>query len=220
MRNYTNSRKKGEYANRKSNKGTYKKNRKFENYGYVLDYLEYGHITENTTDFRQQKPIAQVFGEEQFVLMEVVLKENCPVELAERIYLGRKGRDKVDFVSKMIKYEELTPTAKTELHYVIKEAILQNEERFVKFINNCGPITNRMHMLQLLPGIGKTVMWKIIEEREVKPFTTFKEIDNRVHRNLEEAIAKRIELELKEPQKYYLFVEWKANHIEYDENEK
>ncbi len=191
-------------------RGYKNKKRKFEDYAYILDYLEYGY-PDDKRPMHQKKPIAQAFGEKQFVLMELILKENKPVDLAERVYIGKGKRDKVDYVSRMLKYDELTPTAKTELFYVIKEAVKRNEKRFMKFINECGPITNRMHSLQLLPGIGKTIMWKIIEERELKPFESFEDVEKRVHRNILDAIAKRIEDELKEPQKYYLFVKWKEH---------
>lgn len=191
-------------------KGYKNKKRKFEDYAYILDYLEYGY-PEDKRPMHQKKPIAQAFGEKQFVLMELILKENKPVDLAERVYIGKGKRDKVDYVLRMLKYDELTPTAKTELFYVIKEAVKRNEKRFMKFINECAPITNRMHSLQLLPGIGKTIMWKIIEERELKPFESFEDVEKRIHRNILDAIAKRIEDELKEPQKYYLFVKWKEH---------
>ncbi|AEH06942.1 DUF655 domain-containing protein [Methanothermococcus okinawensis] len=186
------------------------KKRKFENYAYVLDFLEYGY-PDDKRPLHQRKPIAQGFGEKQFVLMELVLKDDKTVEIGERVYIGKGKRDKVEYISRMLKYEELTPTAKTELFYVIKEAVKRNEKKFIQFINECGPITNKMHSLQLLPGIGKTTMWKIIEEREAKPFESFEDVEKRVHRNLLDAISKRIEEELKEPQKYYLFVQWKEH---------
>ena len=155
------------------------KKRKFESYAYVLDFLEYGY-PEDKRPLHQRKPIAQAFGEKQFVLMELVLKDDKTVELAERVYIEKGKSDKVEYISRMLKYEELTPTAKTELFYVIKEAIKKNEKRFIQFINECEPITNKMHSLQLLPGIGKTIMWKIIEEREVKPFESFEEMKERI----------------------------------------
>ncbi|MDK2790784.1 MAG: putative nucleotide binding protein [Methanothermococcus sp.] len=185
-----------------------KKKMEFEDYAYILDYLEYGY-SDDKRPIHQRKPIGQAFGEKQFVLMELVFKDEVSAELAEKVYIGKGKRDKVDHVSRMLKYNELTPTAKTELLYVIKEAVKQDEDRFIKFLNECGPITSRLHSLQLIPGIGKTSMWKIIEEREVKPFESFKDFEERVHKNIIDAIAKRIEGELKEPQKYYLFVKWK-----------
>jgi len=184
------------------------KKRIFENYAYVLDFLPYGYPEENIP-IHQRKPIAQGFGEKQFVLMEMVVKRDQSLDLAERVYIGKGKRDKIEYISRTLKYDELTPTAKTELLYVIKEAVKRNEKRFIDFINTCQPITTRLHTLQLLPGVGKTLMWKILEEREKKPFESFEDIEKRIHRNLLNAIAKRIEEELKEPQKYYLFVKWK-----------
>ena len=184
------------------------KKRIFENYAYVLDFLPYGYPEENIP-IHQRKPIAQGFGEKQFVLMEMVVKEDVNVDLAERVYIGRGKRGKVEYVTRTLRYEDLTPTAKTELLYVIMEAVKRNEKRFVDFINKCQPITTRLHTLQLLPGVGKTLMWKILEEREKKPFESFEDIERRIHRNLLNAIAKRIEEELKRPQKYYLFVKWR-----------
>ncbi|GBF36079.1 DUF655 domain-containing protein [Methanofervidicoccus abyssi] len=184
------------------------KKRVFENYAYVLDFLPYGYPEENIP-IHQRKPVAQGFGEKQFVLMEMIIKKDQSVDLAERVYIGRGKRDKVEYISRTLKYEDLTPTAKTELLYVIMEAVKRNEKRFVDFINKCQPITTRLHTLQLLPGVGKTLMWKILEEREIKPFESFEDIEKRIHRNLLNAIAKRIEKELKEPQRYYLFVKWR-----------
>ena len=37
-----------------------------------------------------------------------------------------------------------------------------------------------MHMLELLPGVGKKHMWEIIEARKDKPFESFEDIKNRV----------------------------------------
>jgi len=185
--------------------------REFEDYAYVLDFLEYGY-PEDTRPLHQKKPIAQAFGEKQFVMMELTFKDNQVADLAEKLYIGKGKREKVEFVSKMLKYDQLTPTAKTELLHVIKEAVKAQEERFVEFLNNCGPITNRMHTLQLLPGIGKTSMWKVIEEREIKKFESFKDFEDRVRKNIVDPLSKRIEEELKEPQKHYIFVKWKTSH--------
>jgi len=185
--------------------------REFEDYAYVLDFLEYGY-PDDTRPLHQKKPVAQAFGEKQFVMMELTFKDNQVADLAEKLYIGKGKREKVEFVSKMLKYDQLTPTAKTELLHVIKEAVKAQEERFVEFLNNCGPITNRMHTLQLLPGIGKTSMWKVIEEREIKKFESFKDFEDRVRKNIVDPLSKRIEEELKEPQKHYVFVKWKTSH--------
>ena len=145
--------------------------------------------------------------------MELVLKDNAEVELAERAYIGKGKRDKVDYVARMIKYDNLTNTAKTELLYVVMEAVKNNEERFINFLNKCQSITPRKHTLELLPEIGKKHMWQIIEEREEKPFKSFKDFEERTHKDIVRVIAKRIVEELKEDQKYYLFVKWKKGLV-------
>jgi putative nucleotide binding protein len=63
-------------------------------------------------------------------------------------------------------------------------------------------------MLHLLPGIGKKLMWEILEERNKKPFTSFEDIAQRIkaisHPN--KMIIERILEEIRNPDtKYRLF---------------
>jgi len=63
-------------------------------------------------------------------------------------------------------------------------------------------------MLHLLPGIGKKLMWEILEEREKKPFESFAEISQRIKSipHPEKMIISRILEELEDPNiKYHLF---------------
>ncbi len=190
-----------------------KKNKpqKFENYAWVLDYLPYGYHGKGD-------PIVQGLGEEQFVLMELIPKAD--VMLGERVYIGKGKRDKISHVKRMIKYNQLTSTAKTELLYVVMEAVKHQEERFVKFLNECPPITTRLHSLELLPGIRQKYMWRIIEEREKEKFKSFKDFEERIGKDPIKMIAERIVMELSDDKKdkYYLFVKWKKG-IVYDEDE-
>ena len=144
--------------------------------------------------------------------MELMLKDNKSVELAERVYIGKGERDKVNYVSRILKYEELTSTAKTELPYIIKEVVKRNEKQFIKFINECDFIILKVYV-KFLPGIGIRKLRKILEERELKPFESFEDFEKRVSKNLFDAIVKRIEEEIKEPQKYYLFIDWKGGIV-------
>ena len=64
--------------------------------------------------------------------------------------------------------------------YVVEEIVKNNEQRFIKFFNMAPPITNRLHSLELLPGIGKKHMWEIIEERQRQPFESFENLKHRV----------------------------------------
>ncbi|HEC88072.1 MAG TPA: DUF655 domain-containing protein, partial [Thermoplasmata archaeon] len=88
------------------------------------------------------------------------------------------------------------------------EIVKNNEERFVKFFNECPAITTRFHALELLPGLGKKTMFEILEERKKEPFKSFDDIKKRVKavHSPEKIIAKRILEELENPnEKYRLF---------------
>ena len=65
-----------------------------------------------------------------------------------------------------------------------------------------------MHVLELLPGLGKKHMWEIVEERRVEPFKSFDDLKKRVKLLPDplKIIVKRINSELQGKEKYYLFV--------------
>jgi putative nucleotide binding protein len=63
-----------------------------------------------------------------------------------------------------------------------------------------------MHAFELLPGIGKKYMWQIVNERDKKPFASFKEIQERANvPDPVKAIVRRILDELTSDQKYRIF---------------
>ena len=96
--------------------------------------------------------------------------------------------------------------AKAELPIAVENIIINNEERFVDFFNRAGPITPRMHALELLPGIGKRFMWQILQERERKPFESFEDLQKRIGLpNPVKLIAKRVLEELTGEPRYRLF---------------
>jgi len=80
------------------------------------------------------------------------------------------------------------------------------EQRFLDFFNQAQAVTPRMHALELLPGIGKKSMWQIVNERERKPFISFKDIRERAGvSDPIKIIARRILEELSQESKYRLF---------------
>ncbi|AHL21925.1 MULTISPECIES: DUF655 domain-containing protein [Thermococcus] len=182
-----------------------RRNLEYEEYAYVLDYLPEGYL-DISTGRRSGKPVAQVLGEKAFTLLEVTPKED--LMLYERVFIGKGNRDKILLINKKITYNDLTDTAKAELPYVVEEIVKNNEERFIQFFNVAPPITNRLHSLELLPGIGKKHMWEIIEERQREPFKSFEDLRKRV-KGLPDPvkmIAKRIVDELQDKDRYKLFV--------------
>ena len=90
---------------------------------------------------------------------------------------------------------------------VVEKIISQNEKRFIQYLNNAQPLTPRIHALELIPGIGKTYMKVMLDEREKTTFTDFNDLQNRV--GLKEPIkqlTKRIVEEITGETRMNLFV--------------
>ncbi len=178
-----------------------------EQYAYILDYLPNGYA-EDTRPIHLRKPLAQALGAEFFILLELSIKEGERLEIESRVFVGKGERDVVKHVERRLKYDELTHTAQLELPIVIEQIVKENEAKYVEFYNVAQPITTRLHMLELLPGIGKKMMWAIIDERKKGKFKGFHDIEERVKglHHPEKLIAKRIEEEIRdETIKYRLF---------------
>lgn len=178
-----------------------------EDVAWILDYLPYGH-PDDPRPVYQKKPLVQAVGEKNFVLIEMVPKEGIVPKPQDRVYVGDGDRTVIDHVKRRIGYKDLTHGAQVELPFIIEKIILGQEPRFVEFFNQAYPITTRLHMLELLPGIGKKLMWAIIEERKKGKFSSFKELIERI-RGLhapEKILAHRVIDELKDEQvKYRVF---------------
>ncbi len=176
----------------------------YEEYAYVLDFIPYGRIGLRTG--YRMGPVAQVIGESYFTLLEVNVKNNVTLRTGERVYVGKDRRDKITYIIGRIGYDELTTNAKSELPSIIEKIVLSQEDRFVKFFNTAQAITPRMHVLELIPGIGKKYMWQIIDEREKAPFKSFNDLQSRVNiPSPAKLITKRILEELSGEDKYRLF---------------
>ena len=176
----------------------------YEEYAYVLDYLPYGRSSEKSRHLAV--PTVQIMGEQFFTLLEAELKIGATVLVHERIYIGRERREKIDRIISRISYDHLTANAKAELVPLIMELVKSQEKRFVDFFDNSQPVTPRMHSLELLPGIGKKSMWQIVNMREKKPFTSYKDVQERTGlSDVPKIIAKRIIEELSTETKYRLF---------------
>lgn len=179
--------------------------RLYEEYAYVLDYLQFGRPA---TDKPRHLalPTVQVLGESYFTLLEAEVRAGAQAALHERVYIGKDRREKINRIIGRIGFTDLTANAKAELLPVLETLITNQEGRFVSFFNNSQAITPRMHSLELLPGIGKKSMWQIINAREKKPFTSFKDIHERSSiGDPTKVIAKRILDELTGGEKYRIF---------------
>lgn len=178
-----------------------------EEYATILDFLPNGYPFDRRP-VHVKTPIAQAIGKKSLVLLELVPKKDCFLQPHEEVYIGEGKRDKVHHIIGRIHPSRLTGTASGELSVVIKDIVEHDETKFVDFFNKAGSINMRMHQLELLPGIGKRHMIAIIEARQEKEFTSFKDVKERVKLlpNPEAAIIKRILLELEGNEKHSLFI--------------
>jgi len=173
----------------------------------ILDFLPHGHPFDTRPSHRRS-PIAQAIGLDHFILLELVPKKGISLQIHEEVYMGEGKRDKIHHIIGKIPLDKMTQTGRNELEIVLKDLVKKNEKRFVEFFNKAQPINTRRHQIELLPGIGKKHMWEIIEERDKKPFESFDEIKSRVKLmpDPENAIIKRVLMELAGEDKYKLFV--------------
>lgn len=190
----------------RSERGTreYESSKRYEEYAYVLDNLPHGRP--GSRPGYRAGALVQVIGEAYFTLLEAISREDVTFKTSDRVYVGKEARKKITYIIGRIGYEELTSNAKMELSSVIEKIVLNRKGWFVNFFNTAQAITPRMHMLELIPGIGKKYMWQILDEREKAPFKSFEDLQQRAEiPNPAKLITKRILEELSSESKYRLF---------------
>ncbi|MEM4666182.1 MAG: DUF655 domain-containing protein [Thermofilum sp.] len=174
-----------------------------ETTAYVLDVLPYGDPIR-----RINHPLVQCIGEEKLILMELRPLVSTPPMLkpGEKINLMDSLESQILSFERVIKYSDLSSTARNNLRDVLVMLVREHDKRFVDFFNRAQPLSKRTHELELLKGIGKKTLWKILEERRKKPFESFEDIEKRIGVDPVKLIVERVIEELKEPQTRYLFV--------------
>lgn len=178
-----------------------------EDYVIVLDFLPNGYPFD-TRPLHRKTSIVQAISKNNFTLLEIVPKKDVVFQSNEEVYIGDGKRDKVHHVSGRIPAEKLTETAKGELEFIIKKLVMDDPQKFVDFFNKAGPISTRMHQIELIPGIGKKHMWEILEQRKEKPFESFEDMKSRMSLIPDplKAVVKRIIMEINNEDKYRIFV--------------
>lgn len=174
-----------------------------EEYAYIIDYLPYG-----ASSSYSREPIVQLVGENFFTLLEATVKQGSSPLVGQRIYVGKDSRDIVEKIKRRVAFSELTAAAKENLRTVVRTIIMAREKDFIKFINTAGPISIRLHQLELIPGVGKKNMEILLSEREKKPFEDFVEVRKRITTWLDPvgSFVERIINELEGKERRYLFV--------------
>lgn len=177
----------------------------FEEYGYVLDFVEEGRVLSRVGK-PVHSPYTQLLGENFFTLLEASLFHHVKLNPKERIFIGKGDRLQVKNVLGRIRYSELTPQARFMLPEVAGFIIVKNESRFIDLLNNLQSISPKMHAIELLPGIGKMNAKKILEERAKRPFSSFEDFSARTGiQGLARLMAHRVVEELSTEVKYRIF---------------
>ncbi|UYP46654.1 hypothetical protein NEF87_002939 [Candidatus Lokiarchaeum ossiferum] len=174
---------------------------------YLLDILQHGGVDKAGHSWN---PICQVMEVPSFNLYEVSLNKQKiqELKLQQKIQVTGREDSPLGRPNKKLKYDQLTHASLQTIGLVLEQYVLENEERFIKFINNVGPITIKRHYLEVLPGVGKKLMNEILENRHRKLFENFEELHTRVPGfKPKEVFVKRIIEELEDEElKHYLFV--------------
>ncbi len=171
---------------------------------YVLDRLKHGGIDREKHGWN---PICQVIESPSFNLFELEYEKGADFKLQEKLVVqGKEGP--LGKVKRRLNYEDLTPTASEMLEPVLIQIIENNEKKFVNWINKTGPITIRRHYLELLPGVGKKLMNRILEERRRMEFESIEDLHKRVSGfKPKKSIAQRILKEMEDEEvKHHIFI--------------
>jgi putative nucleotide binding protein len=177
----------------------------YETHAYVLA------VVPPKVYLRDSRPrgetVVQGIGESFFTLLEMSPQRGAKPHPQERLSIEKNSRSKIDHVKRRIFHEDLAPESVAELPLVVEIIVTKHEHKFVQFFNEAAPITTRQHSLQLLPGIGQTLMWALLEERKREPFKSFEDIAARTKlQSPKKVITARIIDELAEEVKRWLFV--------------
>ena len=178
--------------------------KKYEEFAYVLDFVSHG---KSSIIREREGPLVQALGEERLTLLEMLATNDADFDPGERIAIGKENRDKIVSVLGKLNFSELSNEARNELQPVAEKMILENEKRYISYFNELQPLTPRLHALELIPGIGKTFMKQIVNQREKKPFESFADLEKRTGiRDPAKLLSKRIVEELSGGSRITIFV--------------
>lgn len=178
--------------------------KRYEEYAFVIDFISHGN---SIVIKGREGNIVLSIGEERLTLLEMLAADEAVFEVGERVNIGKEGRQKIISVLGRLSYDDLTSDAQNDLPAVVEKIVTVNEQRFVEYFNKLQPVTPRLHALELIPGIGKTLMLQILNEREKKPFESFEDIRKRVGiREPAKLLGKRIIEEISGGSRINLFV--------------
>lgn len=172
----------------------------------VLDVLPHGRPDDDRPRYRKS-PLAQALGTEDYRLYELVLEDGGSLPIGDEVQV-EPAEPPIE-VARSLEFEDLSGGARSELEPVVEELVDADEASLVEFFNEAGPVTLRLHQLNLLPGVGEKLRDTILEQRKRRPFESLADLEERVPGLHDPAgtVVERILEELRdEDVKYKLFV--------------
>lgn len=187
---------------------TFQRTKKYEEYAYVLDVLrpERAMIPPQVSLGREEM-LVHLIGDEFFTLLEATVPGKNMPSTNDRLYVGKDVPRHILRIIRRIFYNDLTQQAKADLESVVTKIVTSSEGRFIHFFNNANPVTPRLHSLELIHGVGKKSLEKILEEREQQLFRDYEDLKKRAGiADPVKSVVRRILDELtNQDMKYYLF---------------
>lgn len=154
-------------------------------------------------EYRRHYPVLVVVGAKKFTVQKVYLKHQLNVAVGDIIDLTQH---KDDFITtKRHPASDWSVGLRDLVEEMVAQLLRENEEQYVQFFNNAKLITTKLHQLKLLPGVGEKRVSKILKTRDMKPFESYADIEERVGIDPVAVVTARVLEELEEPQRYHLF---------------
>jgi len=172
----------------------------------VLDVLPHGRADDDRPRYRRS-PLAQVLEHDGFRLQELVLEDGGMLGIGDEVQIEPAGPP-IEVV-RSLDYEDLSGGARSELEPVVESFVEADEARLVEFYNEAGPVSLRLHQLNLLPGVGDKLRDNILEARKRRPFESLDDLHERIPglHHPRDVVVERIMEELEgRDVKYKLFV--------------
>ena len=95
----------------------------------VLDVLMKGHADDPRPQFKRE-PVVQAMGLRAVQVTRTGPETRYRHQPPRKVYIGDAERDKIERVKRRIGYDDLTPTAKGELPFIIEQIVKERETGF------------------------------------------------------------------------------------------
>ena len=147
--------------------------RKYEDHSYILGSYQMTSSQKNVKYVGRN--IVQLLGEAQFTLLEGISHIDAKFNSLDRMYVGKKGRTKIEKILGRIKFKQLTDLSKSNLRKAIWLALEKKEYYIVNLFNNAPLVSENTHVLERL-GLTKTQLFAALQERQQQPFGSYNDI--------------------------------------------